>query len=142
METEFVCESLDDLPAIVKAVFEAGKNYKVWIFRGEMGTGKTTFIHTLLEQIGSPDHVSSPSYALVNEYLAEAGFLIYHFDLFRLKSMDEALDIGIDEFLESGEYCFIEWPELIIPLLPEIFLEIIISNPVNEKRILNLYMHG
>lgn len=142
MATEFTCEKLDDLPAITKTIFDLGKKYNIWILKGEMGTGKTTFIHTLLEQIGSPDHVSSPSYALVNEYLTDEGFLIYHFDLFRLKSLNEALDIGMDEFLESGEYCFIEWPELIEPLLPEKFLEINIRNPETEKRIINLYTHG
>lgn len=85
---------------------------RIVLFRGEMGTGKTTLIKEICRVLGSEDHFSSPTFSIVNEYDSPAG-KIFHFDLFRVKHAGELLDIGIDEYLTSGSYCFFEWPELV-----------------------------
>jgi tRNA threonylcarbamoyladenosine biosynthesis protein TsaE len=84
---------------------------RVWLFRGQMGAGKTTLSKELIKQLGVDESVQSPTFSLVNEYLNKKGQSIYHFDLYRLKNVQEALAIGIEEYLDSGNYCIIEWPE-------------------------------
>ena len=84
---------------------------RVWLFRGQMGAGKTTLSKELIKQLGVGESVQSPTFSLVNEYLNKKGQSIYHFDLYRLKNVQEALAIGIEEYLDSGNYCIIEWPE-------------------------------
>lgn len=97
---------------------------KVWIFDGEMGIGKTTLIKALCRNLGvSNDQMSSPTYGIVNEYAGENDN-IFHFDLYRLNHMGELLDIGFEEYLDSGKYCFIEWPELSKTFLNPPYLEI------------------
>ena len=91
---------------------------KVILFNGEMGAGKTTFIKELTKALGVAQATASPTFSLVNEYLSDSGELLYHFDVYRLKSEDEALDIGIEEYLYSGNWCFIEWAEKIPNLIP------------------------
>ena len=83
----------------------------IWLFRGEMGAGKTTLVKEICQQLGVKGHVQSPTFSLVNEYSTEAGETIYHFDLYRLKNAQEAYAIGIEEYLASGNRCIIEWPE-------------------------------
>ncbi len=90
---------------------------RVYAFHGQMGAGKTTFIKQLCEELGVTDIVNSPTFAIVNEYEYTNG-MIYHFDCYRLKDIREALDFGAEEYLYSGNYCFIEWPEMIDGLLP------------------------
>lgn len=95
--------------------------HRVFAFDGQMGAGKTTFIKHLCEQMGTTDIVNSPTFAIVNVYdvtLPHSGE-VYHFDCYRLKDIREAIDFGAEEYLYSGNYCFIEWPEMIEPLLPE-----------------------
>ncbi|MDZ4683119.1 MAG: tRNA (adenosine(37)-N6)-threonylcarbamoyltransferase complex ATPase subunit type 1 TsaE [Saprospiraceae bacterium] len=95
-----------------------GDRRKVALY-GPMGAGKTTFVRALCRVLGIAENVSSPTFAIVNEYsLAESGDAVYHLDLYRLKTLQEALDIGVENYLEDAAYCFIEWPELIEPLLP------------------------
>jgi len=84
---------------------------RVWLFRGQMGAGKTTLSKELIKQLGVVESVQSPTFSLVNEYQSVEGQCIYHFDLYRLKNVQEALAIGIEEYLDSGNYCIIEWPE-------------------------------
>ena len=95
--------------------------HRVLAFEGQMGAGKTTFIKKLCEEMGSLDIVNSPTFAIVNVYDVEQPYRgeVYHFDCYRLKDIREALDFGAEEYLYSGNYCFIEWPKLIEPLLPE-----------------------
>ena len=95
-----------------------------------LGAGKTTLIKVLCEQLGVSDHVQSPTFSIVNEY----GDSVYHFDCYRLKSVYEAMDFGIEEYLDSGKYCFIEWPEIIEPLLPNEILKIKIEHTENNTR--------
>ncbi len=90
---------------------------RVFLFEAPMGAGKTTFIKVLCARLGVQDTMSSPTYAVVNEYATGDHQRVYHFDLYRLKSTAELLDIGFEEYLESGSYLFIEWPELAMPLI-------------------------
>lgn len=89
----------------------------IFLFEAPMGAGKTTFIKALCTQLGVVDTMSSPTYAVVNEYATRESLRLYHFDLYRLKSSMELLEIGFEEYLDSGSYLFIEWPELALPLI-------------------------
>jgi len=95
-----------------------GDRRKVALY-GQMGAGKTTFVRAICQVLGVVGNVSSPTFAIVNEYsLPEAGDVVYHLDLYRLQTLQEAIDIGVENYIEDACYCFIEWPELIEPLLP------------------------
>ena len=117
---------------------EYARGYSVWILKGTMGAGKTTFITALIEWIGTSDYVSSPSFSIVNEYETLLGEKIYHFDFFRVKDINEIFDIGIEEYIDSGNLCLIEWPELFENYLPDKHLVIQINNPEEETRIFNV----
>ena len=92
---------------------------RVFAFYGSMGAGKTTVIRALCRELGVQDTVTSPTFALVNEYQTAQGEPVYHFDFYRIRRLSEALDMGCDEYFQSGHLCLIEWPELVEPLLPE-----------------------
>jgi len=113
----------DELEKTVKAVWETYKTYKVWAFYAPMGAGKTTFVHALCEYLHVKDHVSSPTFAIVNEYNSSVGNL-YHMDWYRLKDSSEAIDAGVEDILSSNNYCFVEWPEKAAELLPHGTIEI------------------
>lgn len=116
---ELSIDTLEELtPAVADLLKEIGEATVV-AFYGEMGAGKTTIINEMCRQLGVIGEGSSPTYSLVNQYLTADGETIYHFDCYRLKDEFEALDIGIEEYLDSGDRCFIEWPEKIVNLLPE-----------------------
>jgi tRNA threonylcarbamoyladenosine biosynthesis protein TsaE len=100
-------------------LLEAGKNHQLWCFYGEMGAGKTTLIKHLLTQMGVEETVSSPSFSIVNEYHTRSGKPIYHFDFYRIKSLEEVYDIGYEDYFDSGHLCIIEWPEKIEALLSQ-----------------------
>ena len=131
---------LIELKYIAKWLINNGLNYNIWLFNGEMGAGKTTLINELAHQMGVLNPTSSPTYSIVNEYETSNG-LIYHLDLFRLKDISEAIDAGIEEILFSNSICFIEWPEIILPLIDNKYLEINISN-IGESRKIQLIKHG
>lgn len=100
-------------------ILQVNKDKRVFAFNGKMGAGKTTFIRQLCKEMGVDDVVNSPTFAIVNVYEDHNGEEIYHFDCYRLKTIQEALDFGAEEYLYSGKYCFIEWPDIIEPILPE-----------------------
>ena len=102
-------------------ILRAAEPHRVFAFDGQMGAGKTTFIKKLCEEMGTMDVVNSPTFAIVNVYDVEQPYQgeVYHFDCYRLKDIREAMDFGAEEYLYSGNYCVIEWPEMIAPLLPE-----------------------
>ena len=121
-------------------ILQRTEPHRVFAFEGQMGAGKTTFIKHLCEQMGTSDVVNSPTFAIVNVYdvkLPQSGE-VYHFDCYRLKDIREAMDFGAEEYLYSGNYCFIEWPEMIAPLLPEDTVQVRIEVQENGNRILTL----
>lgn len=119
VQMEFNVDTLLDLPAVAQGFLSHFDNRKVFAFQGEMGAGKTTFICALLAAMGITEIEGSPTYSLVNVYNSPLYGQVFHFDVYRLKSETEALDIGVEEMLYSGSYCFIEWPEKVDNLLPE-----------------------
>jgi len=110
---------------------------KIMLFKGSMGAGKTTLIKALVRQLGSLDVVSSPTFALMNEYLT-TDCKIYHYDFYRIKELEEALDLGFDEFIEEDAWNMIEWPDLVVGLLPLSYVEIEIDKLTDTKRVLHL----
>ena len=127
---------LNNIDNIAKELINSFKN-KIVLFNGDMGSGKTTIISSIVNILGTNVKVSSPTFSIVNEYNIHAGS-IYHFDFYRLKSSDEALDLGIYEYLNSGNWNFIEWGEKIQELLPEEFTTVSIKVISKEKRLLEL----
>lgn len=124
--------TLEDLKTVAqKLIREAGSN-RVIIFNGEMGAGKTTFIKAVGHELGVEEGMSSPTFSIVNEYETKSGETLYHFDFYRLKNELEAYDIGTEEYFDSGNYCFVEWPDKIKSLLPQQYLEVSITKPVTE----------
>ena len=115
---EIKIQNTDSLASAAQQFVEAMGERKVFAFYGKMGAGKTTFIKAICEALGVEDVVTSPTFAIVNEYMTSLGS-VYHFDFYRIKNLREAYDIGCEEYFYSGCPCFIEWPELIEELLPE-----------------------
>jgi len=115
MEVVFSLEEIDNVSQLI---LEQRPN-KVILFNGNMGVGKTTLIKSISHNLGVKGNTSSPTFSLVNEYQTNDNQLVYHFDCYRLKTEIEALDMGIDDYLYSGNWCFIEWPEKIESLIPE-----------------------
>ena len=116
-------------------------NRRVFAFNGKMGAGKTTFIKQLCEAMGTEDIVNSPTFAIVNVYEVDANGSkeeVYHFDCYRIKDLREAMDMGTEEYLYSGNYCFIEWAEMIAPLLPDDLVTVDIEVLENGDRELSL----
>jgi tRNA threonylcarbamoyladenosine biosynthesis protein TsaE len=126
-----------DLQEISRAASEivaACGDETIWLFEGSMGAGKTTLIKAICGELGVLNTVQSPTFSIVNEYLTDTGETIYHFDCYRLKNVAEAFDIGVEEYLDSGNLCLIEWPDKIADLLPEQFVKISIIPLPNGKR--------
>lgn len=119
MKQKVICKSVDELPAVAKQILKRYADNRIFAFLGSMGAGKTTFIKLLCAELGVYEDVTSPTFSIVNEYINEAGESIYHFDFYRIKKQEEIMDIGSDEYFYSGNYCFLEWPELVKELLPE-----------------------
>lgn len=108
---------MDQLPVFAQAILDFSQGRKLFVLYGEMGSGKTTLIKELCRQLGSSDHFSSPTYAIANEYWSPLG-KIFHLDLYRLKNTEEALAMGVEEYIDGANYCFVEWPDIIHNLLP------------------------
>lgn len=117
MEKILEINSLDELDMVAQAVLDSLDGRSVVAFDAPMGAGKTTLISRIAHLLGAEDDVTSPTFAIVNEYEGER--TIYHFDMYRIERVEEALDFGSEEYLSSGELCLVEWPEKIEPLLPE-----------------------
>lgn len=130
-------KNLDELKNAATTVLKEFPLERVFLFYGQMGAGKTTFINALCEELGVLDHTSSPTFSIVNEYDSLNG-TIFHFDFYRLKNEYEALDMGYEEYFYSNNYCFVEWPEKINSLLPEEAVKIIIETTENQFRIIKV----
>ncbi|RAU82661.1 tRNA (adenosine(37)-N6)-threonylcarbamoyltransferase complex ATPase subunit type 1 TsaE [Pontibacter arcticus] len=126
--------SLEDLPAAASVLLGMAKEQPVILFEGPMGAGKTTLIKEFCRQMGVKENVSSPTFALVNEYETTERKLIYHFDFYRIRNEREALDIGTLEYFDSGRMCLIEWPSLVPGLLPEHYL-LVTLQPAPESEV-------
>lgn len=111
--------SQDELPQVASAVAEALGRRTVVAFRGEMGAGKTTLIREIVAELGATDTVTSPTFAIVNQYKGSGGRRIYHFDFYRIDDVREAYDFGYEEYFFSGDLCLVEWPEKVEQLLPD-----------------------
>lgn len=132
---KIVCNSLEELDAVAKVVLEKYPENRIFGLLGSMGAGKTTFIQSFCRVLGVEDVVNSPTFSIVNEYRTINNDPVFHFDLYRIKSPAELLDIGFEEYLYSDAYCLIEWPLLAGNLLPEgtVFIEITVD-PDSECR--------
>jgi len=126
---------LNDLDAKAITLLKSYPGERLFAFFGEMGAGKTTFIKAICRSLGVRENVSSPTFALVNEYEDRKGKPVYHFDFYRIENEQEAFDIGVRDYFSSGHYCFIEWPEKILHLLPDDTVHVIITVE-NETRII------
>lgn len=137
-ETTYQLTSLDALPAVAKQFVEEVLPWgDVFAFHAPMGTGKTTFIKTLCEALGVEDVINSPTFSIINEYRAEpSGELIYHFDCYRLEKLSDALNLGAEDYLQSGALCFIEWPEVIDEILPADTVHVDIREEADGSRTL------
>ncbi len=134
---QFTIESLDSIRETAAEFIAAMGKDTVFAFNGEMGAGKTTFIKAVCEELGVSETVNSPTFAIVNEYESGNGDPIYHFDCYRLKNLQEARDMGTEEYLYSGHLCFIEWAENIAELLPENAVQVNITEDEEGVRIIN-----
>jgi tRNA threonylcarbamoyladenosine biosynthesis protein TsaE len=123
-------DHLKALKSVAKNLITCFPDQRIFAFYGKMGAGKTTFIQSVCKMLGSDDNVTSPTFALVNEYKTGSQQPIFHFDFYRINKIEEAFDLGYEDYLFSGNYCLIEWPEMIEPLLPENIVKVKIE--VNE----------
>ncbi|NOY50847.1 MAG: tRNA (adenosine(37)-N6)-threonylcarbamoyltransferase complex ATPase subunit type 1 TsaE [Chlorobi bacterium] len=130
--------SLSDLPVIAHKIIKFADDHRIIAFNGKMGAGKTTLIKVICEELGVIDEASSPTFSIVNEYITEDDESIYHFDFYRLKKLEEAYDIGIEEYLYSNSYCLMEWPGLITSILPNGYVSVNINEDEKGKRIFKL----
>lgn len=129
---------LDEIDQAATRFLEALGERRIVAFYGSMGAGKTTFIRALCRQLGVEDTVTSPTFALVNEYRNRQGDSIFHFDFYRIRRLAEAIDMGCDEYFQSGHLCLIEWPELVEELLPAETLRVTIQETPDGLRHLTL----
>jgi tRNA threonylcarbamoyladenosine biosynthesis protein TsaE len=126
--------SVKALATAARQLIDEFPGRRVFAFYGKMGAGKTTFIQAICHVLGTNDNVTSPTFALINEYKTEPGDSIYHFDFYRIKDMEEAFDLGYEDYFYSGSWCLIEWPEKIEPLLPEGYVKVTITVEDDETR--------
>ena len=126
--------SLDEIGKAAREFVAAMGEKTVFAFYGIMGAGKTTFIKAVCEELGVEDVINSPTFAIVNEYVDGDGNPIYHFDFYRIKNLQEVLDIGYEDYVYSGNVCFMEWPELIENLLPDDAVKVTIEEEMDGGR--------
>jgi tRNA threonylcarbamoyladenosine biosynthesis protein TsaE len=131
--SEIIIHSLEDIKRAASEFVALIGNRRIFAFYGHMGAGKTTFIKAICEELGVTDAVSSPTFAIVNEYASTMGS-IYHFDFYRIKRSSEVLDLGFEDYAYSGNLCLMEWPELIEEFLPEETIDVHIEEIEGGKR--------
>ena len=139
---QLIVESESELAKAAIKIIDYSGSQHIWIFYGEMGSGKTTLIKAIAHQYEVTDNVHSPTFSIVNEYANDSDKVFYHFDFYRIKNETEAMDIGIDEYFDSENLCFIEWPQKIPSLLPENYLLIDIEITSHTGRKIKVSHHG
>ena len=137
MERVLEINSLDELDKVAQAVIDSLAGRTVVAFDAPMGAGKTTLVSRIASKLGAEDTVTSPTFALVNQYEGREG-TIYHFDFYRINRVEEVFDLGYEEYFYSGELCFVEWPEMVEGLLPEDAMEVRITVGDDDKRIFEI----
>lgn len=135
---EINIQSIDTIREAARQFINLIGDHKVFAFYGTMGAGKTTFIKAVCEELGVDDVITSPTFAIVNEYSANPSLLIYHFDFYRIKKIEEVYDMGYEDYFYSGNLCFIEWPELIEDLLPDDAVRVTITEQPDGTRKLKI----
>ena len=128
-------DSLDNIRAAAREFIKNMGNSHVFAFYGKMGAGKTTFIKAICEELGVEDVITSPTFAIVNDYTAGDGRHIYHFDFYRIKKLEEVYDMGYEDYFYSDSLCFLEWPELIEELLPSDAVKVTITQQDDGTRV-------
>jgi tRNA threonylcarbamoyladenosine biosynthesis protein TsaE len=139
---QLVVNSKKELDSAARAIINFADGQTIWLFDGEMGAGKTTLIKAIAHAFGVEDMVQSPTFSIVNEYRNPQDDIFYHFDFYRIKNEPEALDLGANEYFDSGDLCFIEWPQKVSSLIPDTYLSIQIEVTSETTRVLNLTQHG
>lgn len=134
---EIIINNLENIREAARAFIDAIGDHKVFAFYGNMGAGKTTFVKAICEELGVEDVITSPTFAIINEYSSREG-VIYHFDFYRIKKLEEVYDMGYEDYFYSGSLCFIEWPELIEELLPEDAVKVSIKENPDGSRTVTL----
>ncbi|MFH1296756.1 MAG: tRNA (adenosine(37)-N6)-threonylcarbamoyltransferase complex ATPase subunit type 1 TsaE [Bacteroidota bacterium] len=128
----FKIKSETELPRVARKLLTIYPGHRIFAFYGAMGAGKTTFIQALCRELGVEDQALSPSFAIINEYHTYEDAPVYHMDFYRISKLEEVYDIGYEEYLFSGHYCFLEWPELIEELLPEETVRVTITGTTSR----------
>lgn len=131
-----------ELRSVAASLLKAEPANKVWLFIGDMGAGKTTLIKEICKQLGVEDAMSSPTFSIINEYSTREGQKVFHFDFYRIKKEEEAIDIGTEDYFYSGNYCFIEWPERVANLIPDQYTVVKIETVDAQTRTISMKRHG
>lgn len=140
VKIKFDC-TLIDLPRVAAELLDWANGQRLWLFYGNLGSGKTTLIKELGKRLGVHEKsMSSPTYSIINEYRSASG-TVFHFDFYRMKSELEILDLGIEEYFDSGNYCFIEWPERLGALMPTQYFKVSITENSTENRTIEYQNH-
>ena len=133
--TTYIAPSTEDLPKIARDILSRAEDFRLFAFYGKMGVGKTTLILQFIEILGVSDAGSSPTFSIVNEYRDRNNHPVYHFDFYRIESVDEIYDIGYEDYFFGESYCFMEWPEKIAELLPEETVKVYINEEGSVRKI-------
>jgi tRNA threonylcarbamoyladenosine biosynthesis protein TsaE len=134
-----VHSTLDNLSATAKTLLNRAGSQKIWLLEGAMGAGKTTVVRAVCAQLGVIDNVTSPTFSLIHEYAMASGEAVYHFDFYRIRCEEEALDLDCITYFESGRYCFIEWPTKIYNLIPPAYYKVHFASRPDDRRVLRIY---
>ena len=132
---EIKVENIDHIREAAREFIQHIGDHRVFAFYGKMGAGKTTFVKAICEELGVDDVITSPTFAIVNEYTSGEGDSIFHFDFYRIKKIEEVYDMGYEDYFYSGSLCFIEWPELIEDILPDDAIRVNIAEQEDGSRL-------
>ena len=145
MKTDYLIleeKGLDEIQSVADRIIAEASDYNIWLLMGEMGAGKTTLSKALGKSLRVVDEVQSPTFSIVNEYLTEDDHTVYHFDFYRLESVEEAFAIGVEDYFYSGNICLLEWPQKVESILPQRFLRIDIEDALKGNRNFKVSKYG